>query len=167
MGDSKNKVENLNQAAMIQAVKKAMDEELRAAEFFEKVMNRTVDPGAKKMFKQLAAFQRQHVQHLDFALKSIDGGELGEPTRARFRIIRPDTPPVDLTEVQIKTDIEALEVGIEAQKKRQATYLDLSFLATTPSVAAFFKNLADEEKRHLEMLEEQYLSIKNSGKYTW
>jgi rubrerythrin len=153
--------------AMIQAVKKAMDEELRAAEFFDTAMNRTADPGAKKMFKQLAAFQRQHFQTIDFVLQSIGGGELGEPTRARFRIIRPDTPPVDLNDAQIKTDIEALEVGIEAQKKRKTTYLELAFIATTPSVAAFFNELADEEQTHLEILEEQYLSISKSGKWAW
>ena len=158
---------NLNQETMIQAIKKAMDEELRAAEFFEKAMNQTADPGAQKMFKQLAAFQKQHVQNLDFALKSIDGGELGEPTRARFRIIRPNTPPVDLTDIQVKTDKEALEVGIEAQKKRRTTYLDLAYEATTPSVAEFFNGLADEEKRHLEMLQEQYLSINKTGKWSW
>ena len=157
----------INDDMMIQAVKKAMDSELRAVEFFEKAMKKTADPGAKKMFDRLIGAKRQNFAFLDQALKSIDGGELGEATRARFALVRPQTEPVKLTDVQIKTDIDALEVGIQAQRDQRKAFLELSFSATTPIVAAFFKNLATEEKYHLELLEKQYVSIKEHGRWTW
>ena len=158
---------SVNQDAMIQAVKKAMDAELRAVEFFEKAMEKTVDPGAKKMFKQLAGFGRQHFSFLDMALKSIGGGERGEPTRARFALVRPKTEPVTMTELQVKNDIDALEVGIQTQKEQHKAFVEMAYLATTPSVADFFNNLADEEKGHLELLEEQYVSVKETGLWSW
>lgn len=157
----------IDNATMIQAVKKAMDSELRAIEYFEKAMERTADPGAKKMFKLLIKAKRQNFTFLDVALKSIDGGELGDATRARFAMIRPKTEPVKLTDLQIKNDIDALEVGIQSQRELRKAFLEMAFLATNPMVADFFNGLANEEKYHLDLMEKQYVSIKENGQWSW
>ena len=56
---------------------------------------------------------------------------------------------------------------IGAEKTARADYLALAESAKDKSVKDFFKKIADEEDGHRRILEDQFLTLTNSGRWTW
>ncbi|MBE0432905.1 redoxin domain-containing protein [candidate division WOR-3 bacterium] len=60
-----------------------------------------------------------------------------------------------------------LTIGIEAEKKAQAKYLDIARMFEDPPSKVIFTGLAEEERKHQNILEDQFYSISNKGRIIW
>ena len=156
-----------NHQALLEAVKMAMNAEQEAAAFYEKAAGNTGDPRGRDMFLQLVTFEKSHYVALGKLQSSLEGGEFQAYKGTAFSATKPGVPLSDFSPKRLKTDIDALNFAIEAEKKARATYLDLAGSAPGQEVADFFKKLAAEEQLHQKVLEDQFYALSNRGYWTW
>jgi rubrerythrin len=130
--------------------------------FYEKAAKNVSDPRVKNMFTLLAEEEREHIQtlqtkvrflqpvisgkgktrkHLDFFVSNELKGKI-------FSVI--ETKAVQ----KFKSDMEALEFGIEAEKRSIEILSSLLENEKKLDVKAIFSHLMVEEKRHLALLKD-------------
>lgn len=63
------------------------------------------------------------------------------------------------------TELDALKVGMEAEKQSIELYGNGARLASDPGAKALFQKLARVEQGHYDLLEEEYDWLKKSGAY--
>ena len=62
--------------------------------------------------------------------------------------------------------LDILKNAILLERRGQAFYQNVADGSEQPAVKEFFENMAQEEKRHVEVLSEQFRSYQASGKFT-
>jgi len=152
---------------MAAAVQLAMNAELEASSFYAKAAEVTADPRGRDMFAQLADFEKKHYRHLQNFFESMQGGEFAGYDGSAFAHVNPEKPSVDLSEHQIKSDIDAINLAVAAEKKAKSTYQDLADKAEDDKVRDFFAKLVEEEDLHRRILEDQFYALSNEGHWTW
>lgn len=65
----------------------------------------------------------------------------------------------------IPATMDILKEAILLEKRGQAFYRKVAGQAADPAVKEFFETMADEEMRHIKILESQYASFMNSKKF--
>lgn len=156
-----------NKTVWIDAVRLAMKAEQGAAEFYAKAAERTGDPRGRDMFAQLAAFEKSHYTALGSMLENAQTGAFAPYAGTGFADFRPEQPAAPLSETNMKSDIDALTIAIDAEKKAQAAYREMAESADDPEVLALFHKLAEEEAMHKKVLEDQVYALSNQGHWTW
>jgi rubrerythrin len=152
---------------LVSAVKAAMNAEQKAASFYAHAEQNTSDPRGKNMFAQLAQFENAHFEALSSYLKSLDGGEFNGYSGTEFQKIGPESPKEPLSQQVLQTDIDALKVGIDAEKRAEENYRKMAGMTEDATVSAFFAKLAEEESLHRKVLEDQFYGLANNGHWTW
>jgi len=151
-----------------QAIRMAMDAEQKAASFYESAAAATKDPRGKDMLSQLSAFEKKHVEILSRMLKP----EFAESAIAPFpsfslNPVQLGVPSAPLAGDALKTDLDALTIAIESEKRARKTYLNLADSSESPRLKNIFLKIADEEDLHRKILEDQFMGLTNKGYWTW
>ena len=144
-----------------------MQAEQVAAEFYEQAAKRTSNPKGRDMFMQLASFEQAHYRILKKYLESLGVGKFEGYEGTSFSEIPPQVQQSSPTGDSLQTDLDALTLAIEAEKKARAAYIDLAKNSTDDSVSSFFLKLASEENLHRKVLEDQFYTLSNKGLWTW
>ena len=149
-----------------EAVRLAMNSEKEAMTFYQSAAGNTDDERGRKMFLELVAFEKDHFERLAGLLKSAKDGPAGGPVAMDAG---PDVQSGCVPDATkgLKGDIDAVSTAIGAEKTARADYLALAESAKDKSVKDFFKKIADEEDGHRRILEDQFLTLTNSGRWTW
>ena len=130
--------------------------------FYEKAVKNALEPKVKTMFLRLAEEEREHIQilqnKLEFLKPAISGK--GTPKRKIDSIIREKLegkifPALENNVVKkFKNDLEALEYGIESEKRSIEMLNGFLLDEQKLDVKSIFAHLMVEEKKHLALLED-------------
>jgi len=158
------------QSPMLEAIKRAMDAEMEAHTYYSQSAQKATNPNGKDMFSQLATLELNHYNNLKALLDSLhegkgwiayDGTQLSEPTQAA-------EGKDSSREEALKDDVlSILSKAIEDEKKASAYYTKLADETTDPPGKALFTKLAEEERIHAKILNDQWYSLNNQGVWLW
>jgi len=149
----------------LNALKVALDNELREREFYLKLAEKTKNPQGKAMFKQIAD---EELEHHDMLKKLHEKWVKQEKW--------PDTLPLEVENTRVKDvlkdlvkkadkvperdedDLKAVQAAIEFEAKGAEYYAKLRDAVDDPKEKAFFDLLARIERDH-------YLSLKDTEEF--
>ena len=146
----------------IDAVEISLFIEKEGLAFYEKAAKNSLDSRVKDMFLRLAEEERIHIQTLknkiQFLKPAISGkGKTRNPvdTFVSKEIKGKIFPTFELKAVnKFKNDVEALDYGIESEKRSIEILTRLLENEKKLDVKAVFSHLMVEEKKHLALLED-------------
>ena len=146
----------------VDAVEISLFIEKEGLAFYEKAAKNSLDSRVKDMFLRLAEEERIHIQTLQnkiqFLKPAISGkGKTRNPvdTFVSKEIKGKIFPTFELKAVnKFKNDVEALDYGIESEKRSIEILTRLLENEKKLDVKAVFSHLMVEEKKHLALLED-------------
>jgi len=154
----------------IDAIKVAMDAEQQAHNYYSQSAQKATSPKGKDMFSQLAAFELNHYNYLKSLLTSLqEGAGWTSYPGTQF------SGPAQSTEAKnsspeegMKDDVlSILSKAIEDEKHASVYYTKLAEETDDPAGKEMFKKLAEEEKLHTKLLNDQWYSLSNQGNWVW
>lgn len=156
--DSKTKLDSL--------LTDAMNAEAEAKKFYMDAADKAQSAAGKSLFQELADFEQGHYDRIRKILDSRSAGvKITEITPSK------EIPVKSEVEGQFEPNkdeiIKVLTIGIDAEKKAQAKYLEIANLAEDDEAKKTFNNMAEEERKHQLILEDQFYSMSNKGKIIW
>ena len=130
--------------------------------FYEKAAKNVSDPRVKDMFTRLAEEEREHIQTLQAKVRFLQPAISGKGKARRHLDLFVSSElkgkifPASETKVvqKFKSDMEALEFGIESEKRSIEVLSSLLKNEKKLDVKAIFSHLMVEEKKHLALLED-------------
>ncbi len=160
--------ENFND---VEALKIAINIEEEGLEFYATLVRTTKDSKVKEVFSRLAVSEKEHINRfqkiyseipsspstaqgaedatMDLYLKYlVDTGIFSQKGEARKLA------------AEIKSDREALKIGIQAEKDSILYYSEAAKSTKYDSGKKVFELLINEEKEHLKLLAEQLKALK-------
>jgi rubrerythrin len=151
---------------LIDAIELALQAEADAQVFYTAAAAACGDPRGKDMFAQLARFEQSHFENLKLLRANLTGESWSGYTGTEFRLDAPGGG-AELDTLQIKSDIDAINLAIQAERKAADGYADLAEKARDPQVVDMFRKLSAEESLHLKVLEDQFFALSNEGHWVW
>lgn len=144
----------------------AMNAEAEAKKFYLEAAAKAQSDAGKKLFTELAEFEQGHYDRVRKIIESRSTGvKLTEITPSK------DIPAKAEVEGQFEPNkdeiIKVLTMGIEAEKKAQAKYLEIAKISPDSEIKSMFNSMAEEERKHRSILEDQFYSMSNQGKIIW
>ena len=129
--------------------------------FYESLGKKTKDPRVRQMFSHLADEEREHIQTLQeksrYLQPAIAGQKRNNANLSRFineELKGKIFPPLTGSAAQnINDDKQALDLGIESEKRSIEMLQSLLGKEKKLDVKAIFSHLLAEEKKHLLMLQ--------------
>jgi rubrerythrin len=149
----------------------AMEAELKAQAFYAQAAVEVQDPNGRDLLGRLAAFEQYHYQKLSELAKSLqeDGQfiEYEARTMAQFMPVigRGETAGTYLDELEDVPSI--LGKAIENEKIAGERYRVLAEETADPNGQDMFRKLANEERTHQRILEDEFFSLSNQGVWGW
>lgn len=148
----------------------ALEREKKGLEFYQNAARATESEKAKQMFEWLASVEQTHIDKLSTQIEAITTtgrlARMSHPAPTRVRSV--DLPPAPQAKGDVKADageLDALSLGIGAEKDAAAYYSKAANEATDPEAMALLSHLAADEQVHPIVLEEEYNWLKRSGEY--
>lgn len=154
-----------------EALAMAMEAELKAQAFYAQAASEVPDPKGRDLLGRLAAFEEYHYQKLAKLARSLqEDGQFIEYEARTMEQFAPFTGTgeaagTDLGDLQDMAGI--LSVAIENEKMAGETYAALADRTTDPLGQTMFRDLANEERIHQRILEDEFYSLSNQGVWGW
>ncbi len=157
----------------LKVIELAIEREQKGNSFYSKAASTTKAVDGSRMFTWLAKEELGHLKHLEEIRQSlIKTGSFPRVNDKAAGI----SDPLDKTgfpwasdavgEVKADTkELEALRIGINAEKEDIAFYSKAAKEASDPDVKEMFNKLVAVEKGHQELLEEEYEWLSKSKTY--
>lgn len=145
----------------------AMNSEIKAKEFYNNASEKAQSQAGKKFFKELANFEQNHYDKVKKIIESIDKGIEIESQDSQSDI------PIKKSEVEGEFEpnkdeiVDVINLAIEAEKNAQERYRKIANITTDDNIKDIFDNLANEERNHQRILENQFYHISNKGTIIW
>ena len=154
-----------NSFQCIDALEVSLSIEKQGFLYYDKAAKSAVDPRVRNIFKRLADDEKEHIQSLQskarFLQPALKGKTLHHKNRVESFIKNKVLGKVFPTPVEyknktctIETDLEALNIGIDSEKKSIEVLSQLVAGEKKMDVRVIFNHLIIEEKKHLVVLEE-------------
>ncbi len=144
----------------------AMNAEAEAMKFYMNAAEKAASNAGRSLFKELADFEQGHYERIKKIIESRNTG----------MVLKEITPS---EEIPVKSEVEGqfepnkdeiikvLSIGIEAEKKAREKYLEIAKVSEDEESKNMFNNIAEEERKHQSILENQFYSLSNTGKIIW
>jgi len=155
----------------LEAIKIAMDAEMKAHEKYAQAAQQSTNPKGRDMFSQLAAFELSHYNNLKALFDSLTNGKgwttyTGTKFSETPQFMEGEASSLEASET--KDDVLSfLSKAIEGEKKACEYYTKLEEETDDPAGKEMFKKLAEEEKLHTKILNDQWYSLNNKGVWIW
>jgi len=154
----------------IDAIEVSLCIEKQGLAFYEKAVKGAVDVRVREMFSRLAGEEKEHIQSLQtkaqFLQPAVVKNSISRKSQVHAFIAEELEgkvfPVYGVGGAEPETagnDLEALEIGIEAEKRSIEVLEQLIKREKKIDVRAIFSHLVVEEKRHLAALEELKQSL--------
>ena len=145
----------------------AMNSEIKAKEFYLYASEKAESNAGKKLFKELADFEQNHYNRVK---KIIESRNIGK--KVEEMTFSQDIPKV---RSEIEGEIEpnkdeivmVINLAIDAEKNAQARYEKIANMIENSEEKGIFKSLAQEERNHQKILEDEFYHISNKGTIIW
>ena len=142
----------MNEQEFNEAVQKAIQAEIEAANFYRSLQKFVKNEDAKIMLRELENMEWGHKHMLEHL--NTDGIENYESAKIPdLKIANSLINPVDFSHMSIQDVITA---AIKKEEEAWKTYLQLSEEYSDARIKKLFARLADEEKKHKFQLESLY-----------
>lgn len=162
--------ENFND---IEALKIAVNIEVEGREFYSILMENARSPETKEIFSKLASDEKDHLARFQKALLEVtDAASMArgceDYTVDLYLKHLVDTGvftqqgEAKRIASEVKTDIDALKIGIQAEKDSILYYNEAAKNTKYAAGRLVFEQLAHEEKNHLKLLAEQLKALKHT-----
>jgi|SRR3972149_235661 len=162
------KNENFNDA---EALKIAINIEEEGLEFYSILMKNAKDEKVKEIFSQLASAEKKHLALFQKAYAEITSPASTMQGCEDYTVdlylkylvdtgIFTQKGEAKRIALEIKTDIDALRIGIQAEKDSILYYTEAAKNTKYPAGKMALEQLANEEKKHLKLLAEQLKALK-------
>ena len=154
----------------IDALKIALDAELQAHNYYIESARQAISLKGKDMLNQLAAFELNHYNYLKSLLSSLKEGNgwvSYSGTHFSEASQSPEKKEPSADETKKDEVLSILSKAIEDEKKASAFYAKLAEETDDPAGKEILKKLAEEEKLHTTLLNDQWYSLNNQGVWLW
>jgi rubrerythrin len=145
----------------------AMDAELEAQAFYAQAAVEVADPQGRHLLGQLAAFEQYHYQKLAELAQSLhqDGHFIAYESRtmAQFSPLLAGGETAGSLLEQLQDTAGILRKAIENEQIAGERYRVLAEETADPAGQDMFRKLANEERIHQRILEDEYFSLSNKG----
>ena len=154
-------------AALLDAIKIAMEAEKKAAAAYSDAATQTANPLGKRLFNKLVEFENHHYQKLSDLLASL----VDEDKFIEYVFQAPSIPaPGEVEGIAEANKMSMMKIvtmaqGIEQQAEQR--YADLAEQTTDPQGKAMFEQLAQEEAAHYRLLRDVYWNLNDQGTWAW
>jgi rubrerythrin len=146
----------------VDAIEISLFIEKEGLSFYEKAVKNVCDPRVKNMFTRLAEEEREHIQTLQTKVRFLQPAISGKgKTRRHLDLyvsneLKGKIFPVSATKAvqKFKSDMEALDFGIESEKRSIKILSSLLEKEKKLDVKTIFLHLMVEEKKHLALLKD-------------
>lgn len=153
---------------LFSALDRAIAGEKEAQSFYLAAAGRTDDPGGAAMFRELAAFESHHQEHLEALKTSLHERGIWIQYPARdFSKTPAAEAPSRAAGSEHADALEALRLAIAAEGKAESEYQRLADQADDTNGKQMFERLAEEEALHRKVLDDQYYALTNKGVWLW
>ena len=148
----------MNEERLQILLEQALQTERDGFALYSMAAERAEDPGAREMFRRLAEDEKHHHETLQKQYMALHGGE---GWRADVPL---ETPGDELTPSEVfspsfreriqgkHVEASALSIGLLLERNAIAFYSKLSEEAETEALKVFFRQLADWEDSHYQLL---------------
>ncbi len=146
---------------MMQSLIEAYLMEKGTMDFYLQASGKAISPEAKKMFKELSAWEESHMEFIQYLYQSIQG----DRDVISFENFKKKAPapiteggiPVKELEKRIEKydfidDMGALILALELEGKAYTLYSKMSKSASDSNANVVFKEMMEQENRHIEYL---------------
>ncbi|ADL07004.1 DUF892 family protein [Thermosediminibacter oceani] len=154
---------------MKEALEKALNFEKEGFEFYKKIAAEMQNPLAKRLFESLAEQEKEHMKKIKEIYESLDfAASSNQPATAAG--IEEELKKIffELEESRRKMPLDHLEgykLAMEMEKKGYNMYREFTQTAASESEKKFFEALMQEEKEHLNSLDNVYRFLTDTP--TW
>ncbi len=141
--------------------------------FYQEAADKATNPEVKKTFRVLSDWEEKHMDYIQFLYQSMNGDQEVESFEAfKERTESPLTeagiPIKDLEskmDKYIYTDEQAaLALALKIEGKASNLYYNLSRSAADTNVQVVFKEMVDQEARHIEYLKQMKAKLTEAHK---
>jgi rubrerythrin len=148
-----------NRKEILDAIMRAMEIEKETFDYYTRAEQKTFDPNGKRIFRWLAKTEEEHYLKLSELYSTME--ESGHWVFYGGTTISLDPEVPGEMEIGFATgDLEALEIGMEIEKKGIAYYDELALKTGDPDGKKMLLKLREEEVEHLRVITEKYNAIK-------
>lgn len=150
-----------NRKEVLDALMRAMEIEKETFDFYTKAEQKTFNPAGKRIFRWLARSEEEHYLKLTELYTSLDQGGRWVFYGGTTISLEPDTSGL---QIGFETsDLEALQIAMDIEKKGITFFDELLGKTTDPAGREMLQTLRDEETEHLRLIAEKFQEI-TSGK---
>lgn len=145
----------------------AMNSEIKAKEFYLEASKKAKSKAGKQLFKELADFEQNHYTRVKKIIESRNIGQKADDSGPGQEI------PTIRSEIEGEFEpnkdeiVNVLNLAIEAEKNAQARYEQIANMLEDTKEKDMFKSLAQEERNHQKILEDEFYHISNKGTIVW
>jgi len=142
--------------------------EKNGIDFYHKAEEKTSYPLAKKMFLSFAEDEKRHLTVLKEILTDLKFSDFdrffGEQPRQKIENIFKEARNEIKERITANPDeLEALKIGIDMELESVQFYQTALEKSEDNHQKAFLRKLVEEEKEHLQLLQNTHSYLKNSG----
>ena len=152
---------------VLEALWKAIQVEEQGYQFYQMTAERTGDPKAREVFKQMAQEELRHKAFLASRYRSYEKNGTMEPlsTQERDSLALDSFGQIFSEEFRQRiagrnVEIAALGIGILLEKNAFTFYEEAATRASDPTLKKLFEELAAWEKQHYQVLLDEESTIK-------
>jgi rubrerythrin len=145
----------------------AMKSEMKAKEFYLNASTKAQSQAGKKLFRELGEFEQNHFERLKKIVESRNKGQSFKNLGSRQMI------PMVRSEVQGEFEgnkdeiVEMIHLAVESEKNAYARYKEIAAMFKDAEGKNIFNELAEEERKHQRILEDEFYHISNNGTIIW
>jgi rubrerythrin len=159
--------EQMSTPSLLDAIRVVKENERIASASYADAAQRISNPIGKKLFEQLAEFERFHYDQLTALEISLEEkGDYINYEGKEFPI-----PPIfeikAAQEPNTKSVMTILRAAMDLERQAEETYADLAVQTTDPLGHEMFSSLSEEEHQHYRLLLNAYWTLNNLGTWRW
>jgi len=145
----------------------AMNSELEAKNFYIDASRKAQSQAGKKLFSELAAFEQNHYNKVKKIIKSLeDEIRIEEPSG--IQNIQHFNAEIEGEFEPNKDEIATvINLAIDSEKNARARYEKIASLFDNLESKKIFNNLAQDERNHQRILEDEFYQLSNKGTIIW
>ena len=160
----------MSQADALKALEMAMERERGGNKFYLEAADKTADAKGKRMFQWLAKEEMKHLKWVEQQRQALSQGKPWQKVSGLDELLikKSDFPEPAESAGPVKpntSELEALRLGIKAEQESIALYTGAGKETADAEGKAMLSRLVQEEQTHLDILEEEYDWLRQSGAY--
>ncbi len=145
----------------------ALGSEIMAMEFYNKAAEKALSKMGKEFFSELAEFELSHYDHVKKIILAYNKNaklELYKPM-----VLKKSVKPEVSGEFEPNKDeiVDVMNIAIKAEEDAMTRYLDIAKKMKDKETKQIFVNLSEDERRHRNLLENQFYQLSNKGTIIW